>query len=252
MKERIKKIMKDHPILEKNFRFIKSILKNEKIKNRYEINGTSNAFNIDKSALLKNCRFDVIGNNNEIEIGQLSILNDLLFHIRGDNNKIKLGEKVKFNNGGSIWIEDNNGEALIGENTTFEESHLVVTEPYSKIHIGKDCMLAYDVEIRTGDSHTIIDSITNERINYARNIVIGNHVWIAAHVSILKGSCISDNSIVATRSVVTRSFEETNILIGGIPAKKIKENINWDRQRIYGKNYKPGVIVNGEGSDLPS
>ncbi len=242
--------MNGHPVLEKNFRFIKSILKNEKTKNRHNVKGTGNTFNIDESAFLKNCRFDVIGNNNEIEIGQLSILNGVLIRIRGDNNKIKLGERVKFNNGGSIWIEDNNCEALIGENTTFEESHIVVTEPYSKIHIGKDCMLAYDIEIRTGDSHTIIDSTTNERINYAQNIVIGNHVWIAAHVSILKGVCISANSIVATRSVVTKSFEESNILIGGMPAKKIKENINWDRQRIYGENYKPQGIVRGGAGDL--
>ncbi len=242
--------MKRNPILEKYFRTIKSILKNEKIKNRYNIKGTGNVLNINKSAFLKNCRFDVVGNNNEIEIGQSSILNSVLFHIRGDNNKIKFGENVKFNDGGSIWIEDNHCEALIGENTTSEESHIVVTEPYSKIHIGKDCMLAYDIDIRTGDSHSIIDSITNERINYAQNIVIGNHVWIAAHVTILKGTYISDNSIIATRSVVTKSFEESNILIGGMPAKKIKENINWDRQRIYGENYKPRDIVQGEGGDL--
>lgn len=249
MKERLRKFVKDHPMLEKNVRAIKSMLKKEKIKNSYNTTGTGNVFNIDKSAFLKNCRFDVVGNNNVIEIGQSSILNKVLFHIRGNNNKIKLGENVKFNNGGSFWVEDDHGEALIGENTTSVETHFVVTEPYSKIHIGKDCMLAYDIDIRTGDSHSIIDSITKERINYAQNIVIGNHVWIAAHVSILKGVCIADNSIVATRAVVTRPFEESNILIGGMPAKKIKENVNWDRQRIYGENYKPGGIVKGEGGD---
>jgi acetyltransferase-like isoleucine patch superfamily enzyme len=250
MKERIKNILKTHPILEKNFRYIKSMLKNEKIKNIFNTTGTGNVFNIDKSVFLKNCRFDVVGNNNVIEIGQSVILNKVLFHIRGNNNKIKLEENVKFNNGGSFWMEDDYCEALVGENTTSVETHIVVTEPYSKIHIGKDCMLAYDIDIRTGDSHSIMDSITNERINYAQNIVIGNHVWISAHVSILKGVCIADNSIVATRAVVTRPFEETNILIGGMPAKKIKENINWDRQRIYGENYKPGGIVKGEGGDL--
>nr|HQE12748.1 hypothetical protein [Flavipsychrobacter sp.] len=62
---------------------------------------------------------------------------------------------------------------------------------------------------------------------------IGNHIWIASHVSILKGVHIADNTVVATRAVVTKSFIEKNILIGGMPAKKLKENINWDRQRIY-------------------
>lgn len=94
-------------------------------------------------------------------------------------------------------------------------------------------MFAYDIDLRTGDSHSIIDAHTQKRINYAQNIEIGNHVWIASHVSILKGVRISDNSVVATRAVVTKSFEDENVLIGGTPAKKIKENINWDRQRIY-------------------
>ena len=73
MKERIKNLLKGHPTLEKNFRYIKSMLKNEKIKNSHNTTGTGNVFNIDKSAFLKNCRFDVVGNNNVIEIGQSSI-----------------------------------------------------------------------------------------------------------------------------------------------------------------------------------
>ena len=187
---------------------------------------------INKSAILYSCTFDIVGNNNEIEINALAILNNVTFYIRGDNNKINIGERVKFIRGGTLWIEDYECEASIGKQTTFEDVHIAVTEPKSKITIGEDCMFAYDIDLRTGDSHSIIDSVTNERINYAQNIVIGNHVWIASHVSILKGVCLLDNTIVATRSVVTKSFDENNIIIGGVPAKKIKENINWDRRRI--------------------
>ncbi len=206
-------------------------------KPKKKIKGKDNNFKIDKSVILYNCTFDIVGNNNQIEISELSILNNVTFFVRGDNNKIKLDKKVRFNTGGSIWIEDYDCEATVGENSTFEDVHIAVTEPKSKINIGKDCMFAYDIDLRTGDSHSIIDSVTNERINYAQNIIIGNHVWIASHVSILKGVYISDNSVVATRAVVTKSFEYENILIAGMPAKKIKENINWDRQRIYNKNH---------------
>lgn len=233
MKEKIKKLVKKHPILEKYIRIMVSGGKIRDTKPIKIIKGLDNNFNIDKSCILNNCTFDIVGNNNEIEINESSILNNLKFFIRGNNNKIKIGQKVRFNRGGSIWIEDYNCEAIIGEKTTFEDSHIAVTEPNSKIHIGRDCMFAYNIDLRTGDSHSIIDSITDERINYAQNINIGNHVWIASHVSILKGVNISDNSVVATRAVVTKSFVESNILIGGMPAKKLKENINWDRQRIY-------------------
>lgn len=97
-------------------------------------------------------------------------------------------------------------------------------------------MFAYDIDLRTGDSHSIIDSKTNERINFAQSITIGNHVWVASHVSILKGVHIPDNSVVATRAVVTKSFNECNILIAGIPAQKVREDIDWKRQRILPKD----------------
>ena len=233
MKEKLKQIVRKSPILTKFFRIVTSGKKIKNIVPKKIIKGTKNVFNINKSALLFNCTFDIIGNNNEIEINEISVLNNVSFFIRGDNNKIKIGKCVRFNRGGSVWIEDYNCEAVIGDNSTFENSHIAVTEPNSKIIIGEDCMFAYDIDLRTGDSHSIIDSVTNERLNYAQNINIGNHVWIASHVSILKGVHIADNSVVATRAVVTKSFIDNNILIGGMPAKKLKENINWDRQRIY-------------------
>ena len=235
MKEKIKKILKKSPVLEKYIRLLISGRKIKKTLPKKNIKGNGNNIIYKKSVILNNCTFDIIGNNNKIEIDDSAIFNNITFYIRGDNNTIAIGKKVRFNRGGSIWLEDYYCEATIGDFSTFEDAHIAVTEPNSKINIGKDCMFAYDIDLRTGDSHSIINSLTNERINHARNINIGNHVWIASHVSILKGVLISDNSVVATRAVVTKSFEEENILIGGIPAKKIKENINWDRQRIYKK-----------------
>ncbi|HEX2967757.1 MAG TPA: hypothetical protein VHO46_01545 [Bacteroidales bacterium] len=233
MKEKIKKIMKKYPVVE---RYLNILIKRQNIKETRTVKfvkGTHNIIEIDKSAILKCCKFDIIGDKNKIEVNESSSLNNVTFFIRGNSNRIVIGDRVRFSRGGSIWIEDNECEAIIGENTTFEDSHIAVTEPNSKIHIGRDCMFAYDIDLRTGDSHSIIDSRTNERINFAQNINIGNHVWIASHVSILKGVNISDNTVVATRAVVTKSFSENNILIGGLPAKKLKENINWDRHRIY-------------------
>lgn len=232
MKEKIKTFLKQNPVLLKYVLLFKNDTRIKKI-----IKGKANNISINNSTILYNCTFDIIGDNNEIEIHESVRLKNVTFFIRGNNNKIKIAKNVKFNRGGSIWIEDFNCEANIGEASSFEDVHIAVTEPNSKIEIGTDCMFAYDIDLRTGDSHSIIDTRTSKRINYAQDIKIGNHVWIASHVSILKGVTISDNSIVATRAVVTKSYDDENILIGGIPAKKIKENINWDRQRIYEKNY---------------
>lgn len=233
MKGRIKRIVKKYPVLEKYLRIMLNRRNIFKLRIRKYIKGSGNVIDIDKSAVLYDCKFDIVGDNNMIEIDESSVLNNVKFFIRGNGNKVLIGRRVRFIRGGSIWIEDYGCEAVIGENTTFEDSHIAVTEPNSKIHIGKDCMFAYNIDVRTGDSHSLMDSNSNERINYAQNISIGNHVWVAPHVSILKGVHISENSVIATRAVVTKSFSEKNILIGGMPAKKLKENITWDRQRLY-------------------
>ena len=69
--------------------------------------------------------------------------------------------------------------------------------------------------------------MTNGSHNIAScDIKIGNHVWIGANVTILKGVSIGDGSIVAAGSVVTKSIPEA-CLAAGVPAKVIKENVQW-------------------------
>ena len=197
------------------------------------IRGRGNRVSVDRSAFCVNCLIDVVGNNNTIIVHEAVRLHNLRFFIRGNNNRIEVGSRVRVNRDGDLWIEDDGGGITIGEETTIDAAHIAVTEPGSRIQIGRECLFAYDIDIRTGDSHSIIDSRTNKRINYARDVLIGDHVWIAAHCSILKGVRIGKNSIVATRSVVTRPFEQEGAIVGGNPARVLKEGINWVYKRIY-------------------
>ena len=107
---------------------------------------------------------------------------------------------------------------------------LVATEPGSAIEIGTDCMFSYDIDVRTGDSHSIIDPDTGLRINHARNVTIGDRVWIAAHVSVLKGGSIGAGSVVGTRSVVTHEIPPRS-LAAGSPAAVIHTPVRWTRGR---------------------
>lgn len=43
---------------------------------------------------------------------------------------------------------------------------------------------------------------------------------------------IGDNSIVGWGSIVTRRFDEPNVILAGIPAKVVKRGINWDRRSL--------------------
>ena len=58
---------------------------------------------------------------------------------------------------------------------------------------------------------------------------IGNDVWIGCDVLMLPGGEIPDGSIIAARSVVTRSFP-AYCIVGGVPAKIIKMRKQDDKQ----------------------
>ena len=60
--------------------------------------------------------------------------------------------------------------------------------------------------------------------NYINNgpIIIGNNCWIGTNAILLPGVELGEHVIVAAGSVVTKSFKESNIVIGGNPAKILK------------------------------
>lgn len=53
----------------------------------------------------------------------------------------------------------------------------------------------------------------------------GNDVWIGGNATILPGVTIGNNVVVAAGAVVTKDVPD-NTLVGGVPAKKIKDLIN--------------------------
>ena len=219
-------------VIFKNNRFLYILARRiQRFKRKYKwpILGRGNKI-VNKGVLFK-VKYDIIGNNNIIEIGNRTVLSNLKIYIRGNNHFLKIGEDCFFR-GGSVWFEDNDCQIFIGDKTSIESAHLAVTEPMRKILIGEDCMFSTDIEFRTGDSHSIIDHTTKMRINYAQDIVVGNHVWVGARSTVLKGVNIDDNVIVGTNSLVTSSVPAHSI-VAGIPAKVIKNNADWLRERIY-------------------
>lgn len=195
-----------------------------------KVKGQNNQISIQES-IVKNSTFDICGNNNTIEIGSQTIIENFTFYIRGSNHKVAIGSNCRFNQGGTIWMEDEGCSLTIGDNTLILKADISLTETNSSIEIGSDCMLSSDIDIRSGDSHSIIDLATGERVNQASDIRIEDHVWIGAHARILKGVTIAKNSVVGMGAVVTKNVL-SNTVVAGIPAKTVKSNITWDSKRI--------------------
>ncbi|TAE32274.1 MAG: acyltransferase [Cytophagales bacterium] len=197
--------------------------------------------------ILFNVRYNIRGNNNRVEIGQGTCLSDLTIYIRGDNHHLLFGENCRMS-GGELWFEDHNCVISIGANTTIEDAHLAASEPYKSITLGNDCMLSSRIEIRTGDSHSILNTQTGQRINYAQNVVLGDHVWVGANAVILKGVKIDHNAIVSTGAIVTSNVL-AHTLVAGMPARAIKANVDWLRGRIYGQ---ADALTDAQGRPLSS
>ena len=54
------------------------------------------------------------------------------------------------------------------------------------------------------------------------NILIGDHCWFGANVVVLPGVHLGNHTTVAAGAVVTKSFPEGYVVLGGVPAGIIK------------------------------
>lgn len=194
-----------------------------------KISGINNRVKINTQIIWRSSIY-IKGENNCIFIDGSILIRKLSIKIIGNNNNIYIGNGCQIKNG-IIWIEGDKNTCKIGRNTTIESAEFYLTEKNTTIDIGHDCMFAKTIIFRTGDSHTILDNNDNI-LNPAGNITIGNHVWIGQGVTLLKNSTVGQGSIVGTCSVVNKEFKEENIIIAGVPAKKVKSGIRWIRERL--------------------
>jgi Acetyltransferase (isoleucine patch superfamily) len=90
------------------------------------------------------------------------------------------------------------------------------------ITIGENCAISHDVTIMDSDFH----DIDYPGFKKSKPVLIGNHVWIGSRSMILKGVTVGDGAIISAGSVVTKDVPE-KCLVAGVPAKVIKENVEW-------------------------
>ncbi|MBE6327714.1 MAG: acyltransferase [Bacteroidales bacterium] len=200
------------------------------------LTGIRSYFNIRSSLVnLSNAKFkyDIIGKNNMIMIGRGCRVVKPVIRIRGTNNKIVFENNIYIGKGCSFWLEGNNIEIIIGKDSSFTHSvHFCAQEDNTSIRIGEDCMFSNTIVVRTSDSHPIYDKISNKRINPAKSVVLGNHVWVAPNTKIMKGAIIGSGSIIGSNTIANREYPE-NSLIVGMPGKVVKTDIYWTREKLF-------------------
>jgi len=107
---------------------------------------------------------------------------------------------------------------ILGEG--FYANHNLTILDCARVIIGNNVLCAPNVQIYTA-SHPLDPVARRSGVESAREIRIGNDVWIGGGAIILPGVCVGDNVVVGAGSVVTKDIPD-NVVVGGNPARIIK------------------------------
>lgn len=130
------------------------------------------------------CQCSFLGKNNVLKISPNAKLKNLFIEFLGDDgyceidNSPRLSGSIRIGYASSVTIEKNVSAT--------NRIYLTCAEG-TKVFIGEDCMFATNNQIRTDDAHGIYDVHTGKRVNLAKDIYIGKHVWVGFNAVILGG-----------------------------------------------------------------
>lgn len=138
-----------------------------------------------------------------------------------------VGTNVSVGDGTIIGFGDN---IHIGNNVSINY-HCILNDCNS-IVIGNDVLIAPGVQINTASHPTELSERLTPNWNpasgeyrwrtFAKPIIIGDGCWIGANATIIGGVTIGEGAVVAAGAVVTNDVEPYT-MVGGVPAKVIKE-----------------------------
>lgn len=175
----------------------------------------------------------ILGNGNVVSF----VPKGVQIEIYGDNNKVEIDPSVKKWDGRIVIgnpgtnTPTHNCLVRIGKNSDSNGVWIDLLEDNSAVIIGNNCMLSWNIHIFASDSHTIYDAKTKKLLNWGKEIIIGDNVWVAMDCTVLKNSFIAKNCVVGASAVVAGKFTEENCVIAGNPAKVVKRGVAWDRRR---------------------
>lgn len=171
---------------------------------------------------------DYWGENNAVRRGKNIRGGRLEIVFQGSNNMVIIEDECKLKLRNTIFIQGDNNIVHLHRNVTFDQNVLLVACEGTKIVFGEDCIVANGVTVRTSDQHGIYGS-NGARINLPKDVNIGDHVWLGAHVVVMKGATIGEDSVIGMNSMVTKNIPPHCVAVG-TPARVIKEDITWSER----------------------
>lgn len=119
----------------------------------------------------------------------------------------------------------------IGED--FYSNYNLIILDCAPVRIGCNAFIAPNVGIYTA-GHPISSELRNKGIEYAKEVNIGDNVWIGANTIINPGVSIGSNVVIGSGSVVTRDIPD-NVVAAGNPCRVIREITEDENQYFFKK-----------------
>lgn len=180
----------------------------------------------------KNCNIVFEGENNILffeETPLTFVKSEIIF--KGNNSLVYIS-KSAFPLKLSISIY-NNSVIFVDDNISMNNNLQIIASEEKNVFIGKESLISSSVIIRTSDAHRIFSIETMKRINQGKSVFIGDHVWLAARVVLLKNSRIHSGSIIGSDAVLTGKEVMSNSIWGGVPAKCIEKGVFFDKKGTH-------------------
>lgn len=182
---------------------------------------------------LRGVHLRVRGNQNRISIGSMAdIRGKLRIFIDGDNCEVEIGIGVIIVKSLTLLMSKGcrNGRIRIGDKTSFWQTEVRNYDSASEVLIGDDCMFSFDTTVINTDEHAILRN--GQVINRAQQLEIGDHVWVGWGACIMKNSHIAEGAIIGRSSVVSGRFATPRVVLAGVPAHVVKEDVDWSRKDV--------------------
>ena len=143
------------------------------------------------------------------------------------------------NNGGVIVFK---GNATIGNNSSLCVGPNACLRFGNNFNANAGCKIvcwykiSFDYNVRLGWENMVLDTnfhrLKNKEGGYANkgygSINIAHDTWVATRCTILGGAQTQPYTVVATNSLLSKKYDNSYVMLGGSPAKILKEGVYRD------------------------
>lgn len=192
------------------------------------------------------------GDNNVLYCEGNVKLDNARFTFNGNNSIVYLSSAMNSQYSFNLVIY-NDSTFFIGREGNMSSPININIQENQNVIIGAGVTISSGVNIRTADIYPIYDNKTKQRVNFAKSVFIGDHVWIGHQAYISRGVRVGSGAIIENNSFLPHNARVlSNSVVMGNPARTERTNVfytndflayNRAEASLETKDYKSDVFI---------